>query len=116
MSELPTDEVVWKALIYYDVKHPAIVYAQAFLETGNFKSRVCVENNNLFGLYNSRKGEYLKFNHWSESIIYYRDYIQNRYKEEKETYYEFLTRINYATDPLYIEKLKFLINNLSVNI
>lgn len=37
------------------------VMAQAVLETGNFKSRVCREYNNLFGLYDSRHKDYFRF-------------------------------------------------------
>jgi hypothetical protein len=38
-----------------------IVLAQALLETGYFKSRVCKEYNNLFGLYDSKNREYFRF-------------------------------------------------------
>ena len=49
-----TPEVaLYDALLYYDIKYPDIVYAQAILETGWFTSRLYLENNNLFGLYDS---------------------------------------------------------------
>ncbi len=50
------------------------------------------------------------FNHWSESVIFYKNRIQNRYKSN-ETYYQFLNRIRYAEDPYYISKLKKVVNN-----
>ena len=54
-----------EALRYYGVKHPDIVYAQAVLETGYFKSGLCNNSNNLFGLYNSKKKKYYTFNNYS---------------------------------------------------
>ena len=97
-----------EALEYYDVKHPHIVYAQAILETGNFSSRLCKENNNLFGLYNSKKKKYYSFNHWSESIVAYLAFIQYKYDNNMD-YYKFLERIKYAEDINYINKLKVIV-------
>ena len=85
------------------------MYAQAILETGHFKSRVCLEYNNLFGLYNSRKKQYYRFNHWSESVIAYKNWIQRRYKPS-EDYYIFLDRIKYAESIEYIPLLKKIVN------
>ena len=107
-SKLPQDGLM-EALIYYDVKYPHIVYAQAVIETGNFKSNLCLNDNNLFGLYNSNKGKYHSFNHWTESVIAYKDFIQYKYKPS-EDYYEFLQRIGYAEDADYISKLKKVVN------
>lgn len=101
-----------EALLYYEVHHPDIVYAQAVLETGNFKSYGCTNDNNLFGLYNSKLGKYHKFNHWHESVISYKHWIQRRYKPP-EDYYKFLKRIGYASDPLYTNKLKSIIRHES---
>lgn len=109
LSEEPDSALLVEALKYYDVKHPEIVYAQAILETGHFKSRVCKEYNNLFGLYDSKKGEYYKFNHWSESVVGYLNYIQNRYHPSND-YYIFLKDIRYAEDSMYVHKLKGIIN------
>lgn len=107
-SKSPQDGLM-EALTYYDVKYPHIVYAQAFLETGNFKSDLCLGDNNLFGLYNSSKGRYHRFDHWVESVVAYKDFIQRRYKPP-EDYYKFLQRIGYAKDPSYIGKLKKVVN------
>ena len=94
-------EGLMEALEYYEVKHPEIVYAQAILETGHFRSKVYRECNNLFGLYNSRTESYYKFDHWSESVVAYLDFIQDRYKPPND-YYKFLLDIGYAEDPNYI--------------
>ena len=102
-------EGLMEALEYYGVKHSQIVYAQAVLETGHFKSDLCLNNNNLFGLYNSKRGKYHKFDHWTESVIAYKDFIQYKYKPS-EDYYKFLQRIGYAEDSNYISKLKGIVN------
>lgn len=107
-SKSPQDGLM-EALEYYEVKHPQIVYAQAILETGHFKSDLCLSGNNLFGLYNSRKKQYYKFDHWAESVVAYLDYVQDRYKPPND-YYKFLSDIGYAEDPDYINKLKGIVN------
>lgn len=102
-------EGLMEALEYYGVKHPKIVHAQAVLETGHFKSDLCLNGNNLFGLYNSKRGKYYKFDHWTESVIAYKDFIQYKYKPP-EDYYKFLQRVGYAEDSNYISKLKGIVN------
>lgn len=107
-SKSPEDGLM-EALIYYEVQYPQIVYAQALIETGNFKSNLCLNSNNLFGLYNSSRGRYHRFDHWTESVVAYKNFIQRRYKPP-EDYYKFLQRIGYAEDPNYISKLKKVVN------
>ena len=97
------------ALEYYGVKYPNIVKAQAILETGHFSSNVCKSYNNLFGLYNSSKGDYYRFNHWSESVKAYIDYVQ--YKYDGGDYYAFLDDLGYAEDKQYVSKLKVIVAN-----
>lgn len=100
----PSISSLKQACEYYDIQHSDIVIAQAILETGHFRSNICKTKNNLFGLYNSSKNEYFSFNHWSESIEAYKKMVQYKYKEGD--YYKWLDTIGYATDPLYIAKLK----------
>lgn len=97
-----------KALRYYGVHHPDIVYAQAILETGHFKSKVCKDCNNLFGLYDSRNKRYYKFDKWYYSIKAYKTMIQSKYKPPNN-YYKFLDDLGYAEDPNYISKLKNIV-------
>lgn len=104
MGMTPKDGLFY-ALEYYEIKEPYIVYSQAILETGNFTSKLCVEHGNLFGIYDSINYRYKHFSHWIKSVEAYKRRIQNRYKEG-EDYYRFLLRINYASDPDYISKLK----------
>lgn len=115
--ELPTDPVAFfnqspeegliEALDYYGIQYPEIVYAQALLETGYFKSKLCTQYNNLFGLYNSRTRSYYRFDNWWDSVIAYRDFVQYKYKGNTD-YYAFLVNLPYATDPNYIRKIKQL--------
>lgn len=107
LHDTPNDSLVLQACAYYGLKHDTIILTQAKLETGNYRSYQCRVNNNLFGLYNSTKMEYYKFNHWSESVEAYKKWIQYRLKDE-EDYYFFLSRIGYAEDPDYISKLKWV--------
>lgn len=107
LHDTPNDSLVLQACAYYGLKHDTIILTQTKLETGNYKSYQCRVNNNLFGLYNSAKMEYYKFDHWSESVEAYKKWIQYRLKDE-EDYYFFLSRIGYAEDPDYISKLKWV--------
>lgn len=101
------EEGLIEALDYYGIQYPQIVYAQALLETGHFSSSVCKNYNNLFGLYNSKIKDYYSFEHWSDSVIAYRDKVQYKYKGNTD-YYTFLVKLPYATDPNYIRKIKQL--------
>jgi uncharacterized FlgJ-related protein len=60
-----------------NIKNYQVVYAQAVLETGHFKSKSFKEGNNLFGMKVAKQrpttavGEYLghaKYNSWQESV------------------------------------------------
>ena len=99
-----------EALSYYGLEHKDIVYAQAVLETGHFKSKVCLNYNNLFGLYDSRNKDYYKFNHWTESIVAYKEWIQKKY-QPPNNYYAFLEEINYAEGKSYTRLLKEIVKN-----
>lgn len=98
-----------EALSYYGLKHKDIVYAQAILETGHFKSKVCLNYNNLFGLYDTKNKDYYKFNHWTESVVAYKKWVQKKY-QPPDNYYAFLEEINYASDKEYISTLKSIVN------
>lgn len=101
------EEGLVEALNYYGIQYPQIVYAQALLETGHFTSSVCKKYNNLFGLYNSKIKDYYSFEHWSDSVKAYRDFVQYKYKGNTD-YYTFLVNLPYAMDPNYINKIKQL--------
>ena len=104
-----TVEKLYAALHRYGIKYPKIVLAQAILETGYFRSRVCREQNNLFGLRHA--GGYYTFSHWEESVIAYRDKIQYRHRDGEE-YYAFLKRIGYSTSKQYVSKVRQIASQL----
>lgn len=106
LEDVPTAELVSKACDYYKIQHADVVVSQAILETGNFKSDLCLNQNNLFGLYNSRRDEFFSFDHWAKSVKAYRDKIQYRY--HSGDYYEWLQDIGYAEDTCYVSKLKLV--------
>ena len=105
------EEGIDEALQYYNVAHPTIVKAQAILETARFTSDLCIKNNNLFGLYDSKNKRYYSYNHWWESIEAYKELIQRKYDNSKY-YYMFLEDIKYAKDKEYINKLKEIAEEL----
>ena len=107
------DSILYLALIHYEVKYPKAVLAQAKLESGNYTSKHYRTKNNFLGLYNSRKKEYFSFSHWTACIQGYKDMIEYKMKDG-EDYYEFLTRIKYASDPTYIYKVKQIESNLEI--
>ena len=86
-----------------NIKHPKIVLAQAILETGWFKSSVCRNKHNLFGLTNPRTGQYYEFSHWTESVKAYYTKVQYRYKGGN--YLLWLRDIGYAEEKTYIRAL-----------
>ena len=82
--------------------HGDVVMAQARLETGNFTSRRCRVDHNIFGIKHS--GRYAKYRRWQDCVADYKRRISSRYTGGD--YYAFLRRIGYAKDPRYIQKLK----------
>jgi flagellum-specific peptidoglycan hydrolase FlgJ len=109
--------IIWLAInllskptIYRDIaksgiKHPEIVYAQYVQETGKCKSRACREQNNLFGF--MYKGKLMSFESKRACIRYYKKWQDKRYKGG--CYYQFLTDIGYAGDPMYTQRLRKIV-------
>lgn len=99
---------------YFNVEYKDIVKAQIRLETGNLTSDNCVKNNNLFGMmYNDRTATYKAngyagYSSYIESIKCYSMW-QHKYYNGTDNYYDFLRKIGYATDSLYIQKLKTIV-------
>ena len=102
-----------------NIRHYSVAYAQACLETGNFKSKAFKVSNNLFGMKQAKcrpttcSGEYLKhasYTHWRESVIdyalYYSKYL-SKFRTQKSLL-NYLSR-HYAEDSMYIVKIKNLI-------
>lgn len=101
---------LYKEIIRNGILYPKIVLAQAILETGWFRSSVCRNKHNLFGLTNPRTGKYYEFNHWTESVRAY--YTKVQYKYKGGNYLLWLDEIGYAEDPNYIKTVVCLLNVL----
>ena len=102
-----------------NIKYPHIVLAQSMIETGQWKSKIFMENNNLFGMKEAKmrittacgtQYNHAYYNHWRESVYDYAFY-QCRYlskiKSESE-YFQYLAA-NYAEDPNYLNAIKSII-------
>lgn len=101
--------------LYTEIKrngilYPKVVLAQAILETGWFRSPVCLDKHNLFGLTNPRTGKYYEFEHWTESVRAYYTKVQYKYKEGN--YLLWLRDIGYAEDPEYIRSVISVLKQL----
>lgn len=101
---------LYKEIIRNGILYPKIVLAQAILETGWFRSSVCRNKHNLFGLTNPRTGKYYEFNHWTESVRAY--YTKVQYKYKGGNYLFWLDEIGYAEDPDYIIAVENLLKLL----
>ena len=94
---------LYKEIIRNGILYPKIVLAQAILETGWFRSSVCRNKHNLFGLTNPRTGKYYEFNHWTESVRAY--YTKVQYKYKGGNYLLWLDETGYAKDPRYVREI-----------
>lgn len=117
VPEEPTIDAVRIACNHYGILFPDIVVAQSILETGYYTSNVCKNYNNILGLYDSRKKDYFRFEHWAESLRGYRESVEYKYKGDKSSpldYYIFLDTLPYAEDPMYIHRVRYLVNKHKV--
>lgn len=101
---------LYKEIIRNGILYPKIVLAQAILETGWFRSSVCRNKHNLFGLTNPRTGKYYEFNHWTESVRAY--YTKVQYKYKGGNYLLWLEKIGYAENPMYKEAIYCILKSL----
>lgn len=99
---------LYKEIIRNGILYPKIVLAQAILETGWFRSSVCRNKHNLFGLTNPRTGKYYEFNHWTESVRAY--YTKVQYKYKGGNYLLWLDEIGYAEDSDYVLVITKILN------
>jgi uncharacterized FlgJ-related protein len=101
------------------IKFPHIVYAQSILESNRGFSHIAVQNNNLFGMKNSfsrattANGSsmgYACYNTWKDSLYDYALYQSSytRHIKTEDDYFNHL-KSSYASDPFYVNKLKYII-------
>ena len=109
-----TLESLYQEILKNNIQHPKVVLAQAVLETGWFKSSVCRNKGNLFGLRNPKTGGYYEFENWRDSVKAYYTKVQYKYKDKTENYLLWLKRIGYAEDKGYIEAVMRVMKTLKV--
>lgn len=114
-SSFTTDEDInyknlYSKILEYNIKFPDVVFAQAVLETGHFRSKLFQNSNNLFGMKLPRKretvavgktkGGYAKFDNWESSVYDYSLWQNNIFAKKGD-----LTRKQYLTmlDKIYSE-------------
>ena len=108
---------LYEKLIDYGVKYPDIVFAQAVIESGNFKSKLCTNNKNLFGMkmpgrrettaIGKSKGGYAKYDTWGDSVfdyLLYQNYVMRNKNMNRKEYLSYLGR-TYAEDKQYLIKI-----------
>ena len=109
-------------LIELKVKYPHIVLSQSIIESGNYTSKVCLENNNPFGMKLSWniattalgiKNGYAYYSNLRDAIIDYAFMQSSYYRSAKteEDYYILLQK-SYAEDKEYINKVRKIANKL----
>ena len=111
-KELPALTIpnLYQEIIRNGIRHPKIVLAQAILETSWFRSPLCRNRHNLFGLTNPKTGKYYEFNHWTESVRAY--YTKVQYKYKGGNYLLWLHKIGYAEDPRYVREVMKVVSQL----
>lgn len=114
-----TEQKLKEYLIELNVKFPNVVFAQAKLESGNFRSKIFEENNNLFGMKQpsvrttTATGEqynHATYNSWRESVLDYALY-SCKYTSNIQTEDEYIAYLGsrYAEDSNYVNKLKNIV-------
>lgn len=119
--DLLTKENLWLTIKAMDIKYPEIVFAQAILETGHFKSDNCQTSNNLFGMMmpnvretvaiGKNKRGFAVYETWMHSVqdyALYQDYMMRRRSMTKSQYLSFINR-KYSESKGYANKLKKII-------
>jgi len=116
-----TKENLWLTIKAMDIMYPEIVFAQAILETGHFKSQNCQQSNNLFGMMmpNVRETVAIKKNKqgfavyktWMYSVqdyALYQAYIMRNKKMTRLQYLSYIDR-KYSESKGYAKKLIYII-------
>jgi hypothetical protein len=121
-----TKENLWKQINQTGIKYPDLVFAQALLESGEFKSKLCKENKNLFGMQmpttrktiaTSSRKHYAKYKHWTESVFDYKLYQEYIFGKRKYTRIEYINMLNkkYSETSDYMKRVhRVLKENKSV--
>ena len=120
---LLTHELLYEVINVKNIKHPEVVFAQAIIESGHFKSPLFINKNNLFGMKVPKKREttavnkgnkgYAKYHSWDSSVddyLLWQEFtLKNKNELTKTQYLSLLGKI-YAKDKNYITSLKRVMN------
>ena len=102
---------------YYNIRYKDEVIAQIILETGHLSSLAYKSNNNLFGMKHpgvrpttsiKDSSGYAYYSGWLESLKDYKIY-QTIYCNE--TFSEFITKMRYSEDSMYLKKIYAIISD-----
>ena len=111
---------LYNEILEQGLEFPDIVFAQAILESGHFKSKIFKKNKNLFGMKYPSKREtvslgkrygYSFYEFWEESVedyYLYQEYLLKKKKISRSQYFLHLDR-NYASNKGYSKKLQVII-------
>lgn len=111
-----TMENVYQAILLCNISNPHVVFAQLFIESGAFKSKLAKNNNNLAGMRCPNKREttavgnkngYAYYLDWFSSITDYFLYQKNLIGINKLNDKQYLAKLSkkYAKDPSYKKKI-----------
>lgn len=112
-------EKLIKLIKRINVKYPHIVIAQSMVESGHYRSKIFLSNNNLFGMKRSTSrittSDSLQYGYayyfsWTESVYDYA-FLQSTYLHRIKTEEEYFTYLscNYAESENYVKLLKQVI-------
>ena len=114
-----SEENLIKLIKDCNIKYPHIVLAQAKLESGNFKSKLFKNNNNMFGMKKARqritssqgeRNNYAYYRDWIDCVYDYAMYqsaVMCGISNEEEYFLKLSER--YAEDSSYVIRVKSLI-------
>ena len=117
-----TYQGLYNEILEQGLEFPDIVFAQAVLESGHFKSKIFKKNKNLFGMKYPSKREsfslgkkygYSVYEFWEDSVedyYLYQEFIFNNKKISRSQYLSKLDR-TYASKKGYSKKLQVIITN-----
>lgn len=114
-------DTLYKEIVKQGIEFPEIVFAQAILESGHFRSRLFKSNNNIFGMRRARKREtlsksskkgYAYFETWQDCVKDYKIYQSTIMLGKFFTplmYFRFLNRIYSEMGHNYTTQIKKII-------
>jgi len=114
-----SEQALIKMLMDCNIKYPHIVLAQAKQESGHFKSRIFKQNHNMFGMKKARqritsaqdeKKGHAFYRDWMDCVYDYAMYqssVMCNVSNENEYFAKLGAR--YAEDPMYVTRLKTII-------